>query len=61
MIAAMPCGALPVRTGISTALGIGAQTTGVTSRQIKEEFFPVLLLRGAQDLPVTVGAAALTG
>ncbi len=46
--------AVPVRGAsgaVVAALNVGAQTTRVTARQMKEEFLPVLL-RGAQELAV---------
>jgi len=46
--------AVPVRGASGTvvaALNVGAQATRVTSRQMKDEFLPVLL-RGAQELAV---------
>ena len=46
--------AVPVRGAsgaVVAALNVGAQTTRVTARQMKEDFLPVLL-RGAQDLAV---------
>jgi IclR family pca regulon transcriptional regulator len=46
--------AVPVRGAsgaVVAALNVGAQTTRVTARQMKEDFLPVLL-RGAQELAV---------